>query len=74
MTSRLNSIYEQRKQKLQRLRARGINPYPSRYRQTHTTQEAVAQLEASEAKETPNRARSPRPVRDSATLPERCRF
>jgi len=62
MTSRLNSIYEQRKQKLQRLRARGINPYPNRYRQTHTTQEAVAKLEELEAKETSNRARSPKPV------------
>jgi len=44
MTSRLDNINEQRKQKLERLRARGIDPYPHRYQRTHTTQEAVALL------------------------------
>jgi lysyl-tRNA synthetase class 2 len=44
----MDSINEQRKQKLERLRARGVNPYPNRYRHTHTTRQAVVQLEAQE--------------------------
>jgi lysyl-tRNA synthetase class 2 len=48
MPSRLDDINEQRKQKLERLRASGVNPYPHRFEQTHTTQEAVKQLEAQE--------------------------
>jgi lysyl-tRNA synthetase class 2 len=42
---RLASITEQRLDKLQRLRARGINPYPNRYHRTHTAQEAKALFE-----------------------------
>ncbi len=57
MTSRLDNINEQRKQKLERLRARGIDPYPPRYQRTHTTQEAVTQLQKLESKDTPERAR-----------------
>ena len=49
MTSRLDGINEQRKQKLERLRARGVDPYPSHYQRTHTAQEAVKQLEAMES-------------------------
>ena len=49
MTSRLDNINEQRLQKLERLRARGIDPYPHRYQRTHTTQEAVALLKQHEA-------------------------
>ena len=48
MPSRLDNINEPRKQKLERLRARGIDPYPHRFEQTHTAQEAIAQLEARE--------------------------
>ncbi len=44
MTSRLERIAQQRRQKLERLRTRGINPYPHRYHRSHTTQEAVALL------------------------------
>ncbi|MQY73411.1 MAG: lysine--tRNA ligase, partial [Dehalococcoidia bacterium] len=58
MPSRLDDINEQRKQTLERLRSRGINPYPNRYQQTHTTQEAIAQLEEMEAQETSQRAKS----------------
>jgi len=58
MPSRLDNINEQRKQTLERLRSRGINPYPNRYRQTHTTREAIAQLEETEAQETSQRAKS----------------
>jgi lysyl-tRNA synthetase class 2 len=49
MPSILDNINEQRKQKLERLRARGIDPYPHRFEQTHTTQEAIALLEARES-------------------------
>ncbi len=57
MPSRLDDINEQRKETLQRLRGRGINPYPNKYQQTHTTREAIAQLEKMEAKETGQKAR-----------------
>jgi lysyl-tRNA synthetase class 2 len=45
-----DDISEQRQQKLERLRARGINPYPNRFERNHTTQEAVKLLELFEAK------------------------
>ena len=48
MPSRLDDINEQRKQKLERLRSRGIDPYPHRFEQTHTAQEAIKLLEAME--------------------------
>jgi len=48
MTSRLDNINEQRRQKLERLRARGIDPYPHRYQRTHTTQEAIDLLQKQE--------------------------
>ncbi len=49
MTTRLERITWQRQQKLEQLRARGINPYPNRYHRSHTTQQAVALLEKKEA-------------------------
>ncbi len=49
MTSRLDNINEQRKQKLERIYARDINPYPNRYKITYTAVEAIAKLEATEA-------------------------
>jgi len=48
MTSRLDNINEQRQQKLERLHARGIDPYPHRYQRTHTTQEAIDLLKKQE--------------------------
>jgi len=50
MTSRLERIAQQRQQKLDRIRASGINPYPHRYHRSHTTQQAVEQLQAWESK------------------------
>jgi len=44
MTSRLDNIAQQRQQKLDRIRARDINPYPNRYHRSHTTQQAAALL------------------------------
>jgi lysyl-tRNA synthetase class 2 len=49
MPSRLDDIFEQRKQKLAQLRSRGVNPYPERFEQTHTAQEAIKQLESQES-------------------------
>jgi len=48
MTSRLDRIVEQRRQKLERLRRRGINPYPHRYHRSHTTKQAVELLKQQE--------------------------
>jgi lysyl-tRNA synthetase class 2 len=48
MPSRLDDINQQRRQKLERLRSRGVDPYPNRYRRTHTTREAVERLEEQE--------------------------
>jgi len=46
--TRLQRIWEQRREKLDRIRAQGINPYPPRYQRSHTTQEAVALLQQQE--------------------------
>ncbi len=51
MTSRLERITQQRLEKLGRIRAGGVNPYPHRYQITHTMQQAVEQLQKLEAKE-----------------------
>lgn len=48
MTSRLERIAQQRRQKLDRIRARGIEPYPRSYHRSHTTQQAVALLKQQE--------------------------
>ncbi|MFC1957829.1 lysine--tRNA ligase, partial [Chloroflexota bacterium] len=48
MTSRTDRITQQRQEKLSRIRARGINPYPSRYHRSHTAQEAVTLLQQNE--------------------------
>ncbi len=49
MTSRLDRMAQQRLEKLERIRARGINPYPPRYHRSHTTQQAIVLLERKEA-------------------------
>ncbi|MFC2060684.1 lysine--tRNA ligase [Chloroflexota bacterium] len=56
MASRLESIAQQRLEKLERLRERGIDPYPRRYQRTHTTQEAINLLKESTASEQPQTA------------------
>ncbi|MFC2038612.1 lysine--tRNA ligase [Chloroflexota bacterium] len=52
MPSRLDDINEQRRQKLQSLNERGINPYPNNYDQTHTTQQAMELLDDFESRDT----------------------
>jgi len=44
----LTELERQRVEKLERLRARGIEPYPHRVERTHTIAEALAALEAAE--------------------------
>jgi lysyl-tRNA synthetase class 2 len=48
MTSRLDRIEQQRQEKLERIRARGMDPYPHRYCRSHTALEAVALLKQNE--------------------------
>ncbi len=48
MTSRLDRIAEQRRQKLDRIRTRGIDPYPNKGHRTHTAQEAIDLLKKQE--------------------------
>ncbi|MFC1897111.1 lysine--tRNA ligase [Chloroflexota bacterium] len=48
MTSRVERIAQQRMEKLDRIRASGINPYPRRYQRSHTTQEAISLLKQGE--------------------------
>ena len=51
MTSRADRINKQRLEKVERLCDRGVNPYPHRYRCSHTTEQAIALLKQIE--ETP---------------------
>ena len=44
MTSRLERITQQRLDKLERIRGRGIEPYPHKYNPSHTTEQALALL------------------------------
>ena len=48
MTSRLDRIARKRQEKLEQIRARGINPYPYGYHRSHTTQQALALLKEQE--------------------------
>ncbi|MCK4368108.1 MAG: lysine--tRNA ligase [Dehalococcoidales bacterium] len=48
MASRLDRIAQQRRQKLDRIRRRGIEPYPYGYHRSHTTEQALALLETQE--------------------------
>ena len=49
MASRIDRITQQRMEKLERIRASGINPYPRRYHRTHTTQQAITLLKQKES-------------------------
>ena len=52
-----DNLTQQRKEKLQRIRDAGINPYPASYHRTHTSEQAVALLkQAEEAGQTPPEA------------------
>lgn len=49
MTSRLEHITVQRQEKIERLRSKGINPYPSSFVRTHTSTQAVRLVDCPEA-------------------------
>ena len=75
MTSRLERIAQNRREKLERIRARGIDPYPHHYHRSHTTQQAVAllkQIEAGQAEDkdvnVAGRIMAKRPMGKSAFL------
>jgi len=48
MTSRLEHIAKQRREKLERIRARGTNPYPYGYHRSHTAEQAITLLKQHE--------------------------
>jgi len=56
MASRADDISHSRREKLDRIRARGIDPYPPRYHRSHTTEQAITLLEEVEEGQTENRA------------------
>src|SRR6185436_13331174 len=49
MPTREEELREERLAKLNRMRSRGIDPYPPRYARTHTAAEATVSFEAFEA-------------------------
>jgi lysyl-tRNA synthetase, class II len=49
MASKEEEIYQQRVAKLERLRGRGLDPYPARYQRSHANAEAVSAFEAWES-------------------------
>ena len=56
MTSRADRINKQRLEKLEGLYDRGVNPYPHRYRCSHTTEQAIALLKQIEENPTEEKA------------------
>jgi lysyl-tRNA synthetase, class II len=63
MPSREEELFQERLAKLERLRARGIDPYPPRYDRSHTSSDARAAFEAWEARvsESPRTETEPGP-------------
>ncbi|MBI4286655.1 MAG: lysine--tRNA ligase [Chloroflexi bacterium] len=57
MTTRIDRLTQQRLEKLERLRGRGIDAYPRRYHRTHTTQQAIDLLTQIEAGQFPEEER-----------------
>jgi len=49
MTTRHERIIDSRREKLERLRAAGINPYPVSFHRTHTAEQAIALLKQKES-------------------------
>ncbi len=57
-----NNVERERKEKLDRLRARGVDPYPHRSARTHTIAQAVAAYEAAESRAPAGAEPDPIPV------------
>jgi lysyl-tRNA synthetase class 2 len=53
MTPRLDNINRQRRETLESLRQRGINPYPNNYPRSISTRQAITRLESAEAEKAP---------------------
>ena len=53
MTARLDSISQQRLDKLEKLRSQGIDPFPRRYQRTHSAQQAITLFQEQEGKAEP---------------------
>jgi len=51
MAETMSDLEQQRRRKVARIRAQGIDPYPAQVERTHTTAEALAAFEASEGSE-----------------------
>ncbi|MFC2072170.1 lysine--tRNA ligase [Chloroflexota bacterium] len=68
MTSRAEHITQQRLEKLRRIRARGIEPYPHRYHRSHTAQQAVEQLQEWESKDDTEKAADRLAEKDRANI------
>ena len=68
MPTRLEIIAEQRREKLARLRALGIDPYPRRYDRSHTTIEAVKQLQKLESLSPEEKAAAERAEEDHVAV------
>ncbi|MCH7744531.1 MAG: lysine--tRNA ligase, partial [Chloroflexi bacterium] len=51
MADEENELIRVRLEKLERLRARGIEPYPNNYDRTHTSQEAITLFESKDGQE-----------------------
>src|SRR5689334_22969473 len=49
MSDRNQELFENQVEKLERLRAAGIDPYPTTFKRSHTTAQAIAALEQAEA-------------------------
>src|SRR5262245_7228393 len=49
MPSKEEELFQERLSKLQRLRDRGVDPYPARFKPSHTSVEARQAFEATEA-------------------------
>ena len=52
----LQANLDSRRAKLQRIRQRGVDPYPPRFQRSCTANEAIKRFETAEAEETPDRA------------------
>ncbi len=68
MTSRLDHITQRRLDKLERIRARGVNPYPHRYHRSHTTQQAIGLLKELGSKSNSERTKDDLTSKDKVSM------
>jgi lysyl-tRNA synthetase class 2 len=68
MAPRIDNITQQRIEKLARLRAGGVEPYPRRYQRTHNAQQVVELLVELESKNADGKAASPLGGKDEVSV------